>query len=80
MLSDALRLRVYGWLEKYEASGYVTCLCHESSDAEAVELEREKAANVAGMIAGMRKEAGAGQSSAGIGKQLGERALRRLII
>jgi len=80
VLSEAVRNRVQTWLEKYEATDCVTCLCPPTTRSESLALAKEKRANLRGMIAGSTKRPIGGRSAAHVGRKLGESALHRQIV
>lgn len=79
VLGPALQARVVAWTRKYGASDAVRCVCHSVSSSELDALGVEKAANIAGMIAGTRGEDARSQSAATFGHSLGEQALQSAI-
>ena len=68
------------WARKYDTESLVTCVRRSLALGEEDLLQREKAANIAGMIAGTQREAVAGRSDAAEGRQIGERLLRDTIL
>jgi len=68
------------WAKKYEAEALVTCvLCQVPAD-DLQALQREKASNVEGMIAGTQRKTTGRRSEASVGRRVGEQALRDAIL
>jgi hypothetical protein len=82
VLSEVAAQRVNVWVRKYETRSLVTCIPCSLALAvgEKDVLQSEKAANLAGMIAGTQRETVAGRSDATVGRQIGERFLRKAIL
>ena len=80
VLGEAAAQRVDVWARKYDAEALVTCVRCSLTLSEEDVLQREKVANIAGMIAGTQRETVAGRSDATAGRQIGERLLRDAIL
>lgn len=80
VLSNAIAHRVAVWAKKYDAQSLVTCLPYPILPEEREVLDREKAANVEGMIAGTQRETVGRRSDAVAGRKIGEHALRDAIL
>jgi hypothetical protein len=79
VLTPEIKQRAEGWIRKYQAGDAVSVVAGSLSQAERQMLDREVAANVAGMLAGTTGAEVAGRSSASVGGALGEEYLRRLV-
>ena len=79
VLTEPIQERTRQWENKYLVGGDVKVICPEVSSSDKAELENEKANNVAGMVAGTTGEEVRERSSANLGREIGEKALRREI-
>lgn len=80
VLDDDAAQRVNVWEKKYEAEALVTCVLCQVPDDDLQALQREKASNVEGMIAGTHCRTTGRRSEASVGRRVGEQALRDAIL
>jgi len=80
VMEKGIATRVDSWIEKYQAGDTVVIEVAELSSDEREALKAEKKSNVAGMIAGSLGSTVGDQSNAELGKQVGEAALRSLVM
>ena len=80
VMTEDIRERANSWIGKYEAENTIVIDVAPLSLDEQKALEAEKKGNVAGMVAGSLGRTAGNQSNAVLGKQLGEDALRKLIM
>ena len=72
--------RVRQWEAKYQARGCVNVVYVPLPNNDINELKREKANNIAGMVAGTTGSKVGGLSTANFGRDIGEMALERKIL
>jgi hypothetical protein len=80
VMTQGIAERAMSWMQKYEAGDAVVVVEAGLSHGDLAALRAEKNRNVAGMVAGTLGEVVGDQSDAALGKRLGEKELRNLII
>lgn len=80
VMEKDIATRAKSWIEKYQAGDTVAIGIAELSPDDREALETEKKSNITGMIAGSLGSIVGNQSNAVLGKQLGEDALKSLIM
>ncbi len=79
VMTQSLVSTVRQWIDKYATGDSVIVCCPTLSVEQEQALMREKAENIQGMLAGTLGEPVYGRSSARIGREIGEAALREVI-
>lgn len=81
VLDDAVAQRVASWLQKYDAEAAVTCVTCRLGESELAALREEKVRNAAGArrVRAESVAAVTNESSAELGRSLGERELKVVI-
>ena len=79
VFTPAIKKRAEFWIQKYGTDDDIEILLAELTEEEKHQLNEEKKRNREGMIAGSQGEAVDGESSADLGKALGEDKLREAI-
>jgi len=80
VMEKVIATRIDYWIKKYQAGDTVVIEVAELSSDEQEVLQAEKKSNVAGMIAGSLGRTVGKRSNAELGKQVGEGALRSLVM
>ena len=80
VMTEEIAQRARSWTEKYQSGDAVVIAVANLSPTELVALRTEKENNVAGMVAGSLGNDVGSQSVAEMGRQLGERKLRKTIM